>query len=303
MTNSHIGDNFSGREVFSIPPLPKVPRLPNGELLDLREFIHFDRANSFGAWWCYDHAVLNANAVCTRCGATGGVSVAARDWCPTCLIELAFFHQYDALSLGLAAIKAMYLLPAMDHGSIFALVWDGMSLIPDLAGSAGFAMLAPFEGWRSVDPPPRTAVIPGLGKVALLHWTLQFDPNVDSTRYVLHYSEGEGTQLLTPPIVPQRYMHLLGAAHKAATVPSRIGRPRGTGCFSSAQEFESVLHAAIAGLRKQGRKPTQEHVAAFFCGHSGYPLCNTRQLRAWCASFGVSWASVSTDSSSGQSPN
>jgi hypothetical protein len=74
------------------------------------------------------------------------------------------------------------------------------------------------------------------------------------------------------------------------------GRPRGTGYFRNADEFDQALRVAVIALRDQRRHLTQENVAAYFSRSSG-PVhldCTDRQLRKWLRQFhpGCTWEQV-----------
>ena len=75
----------------------------------------------------------------------------------------------------------------------------------------------------------------------------------------------------------------------------RLGRRLGSGTWADEAHFRSAVAAAVAGLRGQGRPPTERNVADFLC-HSpdqDHPRCSDRQLRRWCLEqFGyASWES------------
>jgi len=63
------------------------------------------------------------------------------------------------------------------------------------------------------------------------------------------------------------------------------GRPKGSGSWASRQEFEARLREAVATVRADKGKPTQENVAPLLC-------TSARQLRAWLHKFGMNWKQV-----------
>ncbi len=65
------------------------------------------------------------------------------------------------------------------------------------------------------------------------------------------------------------------------------GRPRDSGTFASADDFESALRTAVRGLRERQRKVTQESVAHVLS-------CDPRQLRRWLKHYNVGWMDVLT---------
>ena len=77
------------------------------------------------------------------------------------------------------------------------------------------------------------------------------------------------------------------------------GRRPGTGTFASENEFRSAVAVAVAGLKKQGRQPTEQNVAQFFrqSPDPNHPSCHVRQLRRWCTgTFGYrSWEHLLAD--------
>lgn len=66
-----------------------------------------------------------------------------------------------------------------------------------------------------------------------------------------------------------------------------IGRPRNSGTWASAEEFEDALRKAVRNLRSQGRKVTQESVAELLSS-------NDRVLRNWLNRYHVKWIDVLT---------
>lgn len=75
------------------------------------------------------------------------------------------------------------------------------------------------------------------------------------------------------------------------------GRPRGSGTFSSAEEFEAALTAVVEELLRQGQKPTQARVAQHLStprsiGADQPEELSDRQLRAWCTRFGLSFVDL-----------
>ncbi len=66
-----------------------------------------------------------------------------------------------------------------------------------------------------------------------------------------------------------------------------LGRPRNSGTWASAEEFEDALRKAVRNLRSQGRKVTQESVAELLSS-------NDRVLRGWLNRYHVKWIDVLT---------
>lgn len=64
-----------------------------------------------------------------------------------------------------------------------------------------------------------------------------------------------------------------------------LGRPRNSGTWASAQEFEDALRKAVRNLRSQGRKATQESVAELLSS-------NDRVLRRWLNRYHIKWIDV-----------
>jgi hypothetical protein len=63
------------------------------------------------------------------------------------------------------------------------------------------------------------------------------------------------------------------------------GRPPGTGTWESREEFEEALRRAVAEVRSEGSKVTQESVAQHL-------YTDDRQLRAWSEHFRVNWLEI-----------
>ncbi len=63
------------------------------------------------------------------------------------------------------------------------------------------------------------------------------------------------------------------------------GRPKGSGTWANGEEFEDRLRTAVAKLRSNNEKPTQENVAALL-------FTNARQLRSWLRDYRISWNEI-----------
>jgi len=66
---------------------------------------------------------------------------------------------------------------------------------------------------------------------------------------------------------------------------SVLGRPSGSGMWTSPDEFESDLLAAVDKLRNQGDKLTQEKVASLL-------HCDMRTLKRWLKQSNTSWRDI-----------
>lgn len=71
------------------------------------------------------------------------------------------------------------------------------------------------------------------------------------------------------------------------------GRPRNSGTWASAEEFEESLRAVVRMLHQQGARVTQETVAEYLNRRPGSPSGGqARQLRKWLKDFGIDWKDV-----------
>jgi hypothetical protein len=84
---------------------------------------------------------------------------------------------------------------------------------------------------------------------------------------------------------------LTGLVDESATwwrdfsVESVLGRPSGSGTWTSAEEFESELRAAVDNLHRQGDRPTQEKVANLL-------HCDMSTLKRWLKRINTSWRDI-----------
>ncbi len=122
------------------------------------------------------------------------------------------------------------------------------------------------------------------------------------------YASPKGTQVEEPTVVPGELRYafrgkdtsMLEVVRAAERWWSNFrglpvqGRPAGSGAWKDADELTDAVCSAIFALRKQGRAATQQEVAAYFCGHTGFPGCDARQLRRWLARYDVAWQDLST---------
>jgi hypothetical protein len=74
------------------------------------------------------------------------------------------------------------------------------------------------------------------------------------------------------------------------------GRPRGSGTFTDAADFEGAMRAVIGAIREAGKYPSESLVAERMgAPKSGYPACDARQIRKWCSKYRVTWETLTSD--------
>jgi hypothetical protein len=160
----------------------------------------------------------------------------------------------------------------------------------DLSPTGAPALAQFLRAWRKLDP---TAKVPELstnlsaGNINLFVGALSalceaFAPIVEPAN---------GRSLAVRRQLPARF-HDTYAKEWYGTTPTP-GRPRGTGSFTSEEEFVRAVAGALNAVVERGRKPTQEAIAGFFCETAGVPDCRARQLRKWSKQFNFrSWQDV-----------